>query len=160
MFGGAPCEGPLKELDRCEVSECNLVDCAWGDWAGWSDCSCKCGGGTKRRTRNVVQAPRNGGQPCEPQARLAGTEVFTATKEFAGQRGSGTLQHRAMWTRFDCLGQAHVEKLPQGTATSLRFAVISRPASQIRIASCTSGESGLIAAAIALASVRGPRIHC
>ncbi|CAK9028504.1 unnamed protein product [Durusdinium trenchii] len=67
MFGGAPCEGPLKELDRCEVSECNLVDCAWGDWAGWSDCSCKCGGGTKRRTRNVVQAPRNGGQPCEPQ---------------------------------------------------------------------------------------------
>jgi len=82
MFGGNPCEGPLKELARCEVSECNIVNCRWGDWSGWSDCSCECGGGTKRRTRHVAEAPRNGGLACEPQDK---EEAFPCSTQPCGQ---------------------------------------------------------------------------
>eukprot|EP00439_Symbiodinium_sp_Y106_P038052 s1887_g4.t1 len=67
LAGGTACEGPLKELSICQLSQCTLVDCRWADWGAWSDCSCECGGGTKRRTRGVMEAPRNGGKECEPQ---------------------------------------------------------------------------------------------
>ncbi|CAE7897597.1 adt-1 [Symbiodinium microadriaticum] len=67
LAGGTACEGPLKELSICQLSQCTLVDCRWADWGAWSDCSCECGGGTKRRTRGVMEAPRNGGKVCEPQ---------------------------------------------------------------------------------------------
>ncbi|CAE7287718.1 adt-1 [Symbiodinium sp. CCMP2456] len=67
LAGGTACEGPLKELSVCQLSQCTLVDCRWADWGAWSDCSCECGGGTKRRSRGVMEAPRNGGKECEPQ---------------------------------------------------------------------------------------------
>eukprot|EP00930_Biecheleria_cincta_P073322 TRINITY_DN6062_c0_g2_i1.p1 TRINITY_DN6062_c0_g2~~TRINITY_DN6062_c0_g2_i1.p1 ORF type:complete len:1830 (-),score=240.41 TRINITY_DN6062_c0_g2_i1:94-5583(-) len=65
---GQGCTGPLREMASCLESHCNIVDCRWGEWAQWSDCSCECGGGTKRRSRSVAEAPRNGGKVCHPQA--------------------------------------------------------------------------------------------
>jgi len=41
------------------------VDCAVGEWATWSECSVKCGGGgTQIRERSVMRQPANAGAPC------------------------------------------------------------------------------------------------
>eukprot|EP00931_Biecheleriopsis_adriatica_P067902 TRINITY_DN41956_c0_g1_i1.p1 TRINITY_DN41956_c0_g1~~TRINITY_DN41956_c0_g1_i1.p1 ORF type:complete len:1640 (-),score=239.78 TRINITY_DN41956_c0_g1_i1:105-5024(-) len=66
--GGAACEGSLSEMKMCKSAGCHVVDCRWAEWSPWSDCSCDCGGGTKRRSRAVAEAPRNGGRICVPQA--------------------------------------------------------------------------------------------
>ena len=44
----------------CAIS----ADCKTGVWTPWSKCSVTCGGGTKTRTRNVVQNSQNGGASC------------------------------------------------------------------------------------------------
>ncbi|CAJ1337727.1 unnamed protein product [Effrenium voratum] len=82
LAGGHSCEGPLKMMESCQVGQCNIVDCRWGEWASWSDCSCECGGGTKRRTRAVMEAPRNGGASCQPQAM---EEAFPCNTQPCGQ---------------------------------------------------------------------------
>ena len=41
-----------------------LVDCQVSDWRDTSDCSAACSGGTKTRTRDVVQQPQFGGEGC------------------------------------------------------------------------------------------------
>ena len=40
------------------------VDCKMSDWSVWSPCSAECGGGEKVRTRQVIEAPSNGGKEC------------------------------------------------------------------------------------------------
>ena len=41
------------------------VDCAWGDWSEYSDCSVECAGdGTKTRTRTKAVEASNGGFDC------------------------------------------------------------------------------------------------
>jgi uncharacterized protein YegL len=35
-------------------------------WAGWSKCSAQCGGGVQQRLREVKQAMKFNGKPCEP----------------------------------------------------------------------------------------------
>jgi len=62
--GGQGCTGALKESVMCMGTTCSKVDCKWGDWYGWSACTCSCGGGTKRRNRAVMTPPANGGLPC------------------------------------------------------------------------------------------------
>jgi len=42
----------------------NDIDCHWGEWHAWSDCSCSCGGGQKTRDRSIIQAPRGNGALC------------------------------------------------------------------------------------------------
>lgn len=41
------------------------VDCIWGDWTNWSDCSLRCGGGEKYKKRIQTQERQNAGIPCE-----------------------------------------------------------------------------------------------
>lgn len=40
------------------------VNCKYGDWQKWSDCSASCGPGYKYRYRNIDQLPKNGGSQC------------------------------------------------------------------------------------------------
>ena len=40
------------------------VDCKVSQWNVWDSCSVTCGSGTKKRTRNVAQEPKNGGAMC------------------------------------------------------------------------------------------------
>jgi Spondin-like TSP1 domain len=42
------------------------VDCQVGDWGAWSQCSAKCGTGTRTRTRKVVLPQENEGDTCPP----------------------------------------------------------------------------------------------
>ena len=40
------------------------VDCIVGSWSAWGVCSVVCNGGTKKRTRKVIQEPNFGGAIC------------------------------------------------------------------------------------------------
>jgi len=62
-YGGAQCP-PLTDTKQCNTHLCPQ-DCKLGDWCEWSQCSAKCGGGTKTRSRPVLTAPANGGAPCD-----------------------------------------------------------------------------------------------
>jgi len=67
--GGLGCEGPMQEIEPCQMQTCEVVDCKWSDWYDWSVCSATCNGGTKRRERNVAVAPQHGGSLCKPNDR-------------------------------------------------------------------------------------------
>merc|ERR1712112_130748 len=43
---------------------CILADCKVEEWTAWSGCNVTCGGGINRRSRAVVQEPKNGGAEC------------------------------------------------------------------------------------------------
>ena len=83
------------ERRRCPGTS-QVVDCKWGSWLDWSDCTKTCGGGSindpnfqgrgdgplwarvvfffggsMRRSRAVEAAPRNGGLPCQAEDKEA-----------------------------------------------------------------------------------------
>ncbi|CAL1174103.1 unnamed protein product [Cladocopium goreaui] len=64
---GEACTGSTTELKACVVKAQQVLDCAWGNWSAWTECTVSCGGGSKRRNRAVVQAPNAGGKACDPQ---------------------------------------------------------------------------------------------
>ena len=40
------------------------IDCEWGEYGRWTDCSQSCGNGLKFRTRSIVQEAQNEGKQC------------------------------------------------------------------------------------------------
>ncbi|KAJ1608198.1 TRAP-C2 extracellular protein [Cryptosporidium canis] len=61
---GRECEF-LKDFEPCNEFQCIATrDCEVGQWSVWSPCSASCGGGVKRRQREV-QVPATGGGRCE-----------------------------------------------------------------------------------------------
>ena len=40
------------------------IDCKWGEYSPWSECSKSCGSGIRRRIRVVVQNASIGGKEC------------------------------------------------------------------------------------------------
>ena len=80
---GASCPD-LEETEACNTEECpgslsillfhfhhhiftncgSSVDCKVGDWSSWGDCNVTCGGGTKPRSRKVLEGPEHGGAIC------------------------------------------------------------------------------------------------
>lgn len=60
--GGDDCP-QLEETQKCLIEDCP-VHCSVGDWAAWSECDAKCGGGMKTRTRTVATAPMGKGDKC------------------------------------------------------------------------------------------------
>lgn len=60
---GAPCP-PLRESEQCAQALCP-VNCELSAWSTWSVCSSSCLLDERRRTRNVVTAPANGGAACD-----------------------------------------------------------------------------------------------
>merc|ERR1712066_689927 len=61
----------------------HYIDCEWSSWSKWSDCSAKCGGGRRSRTRekhedNLLEA----GQPCvgsHVQQEVCNSKVCTSS---------------------------------------------------------------------------------
>ena len=42
----------------------NLVDCVWGDFGNWGDCSATCGNGKRSRTRTISTPASGNGADC------------------------------------------------------------------------------------------------
>jgi len=59
---GHPCDGGLDDSTDCQDAPCP-IDCSWGDWSSWSDCTVTCNNGTKSRIRNS-RGPEWGGKIC------------------------------------------------------------------------------------------------
>lgn len=68
------CLGGLKEMVPCNPREgeewppgCGgePVDCLFAEWSDWSPCSKTCGGGERRRSREISILPQYGGRNCE-----------------------------------------------------------------------------------------------
>lgn len=70
---GEPCRGTLVETKNDTMcftcKHPKKVDCVWGDWSSWSNCSAACGGGQSKRHRDVVVSPDNGGELCKDLTR-------------------------------------------------------------------------------------------
>jgi len=72
---GKFCDGNLKDISPCNPSpneatpqECAVAppeNCQLSDWSAFSACSASCGGGQQTRSREMLQAPSNGGTLCE-----------------------------------------------------------------------------------------------
>merc|ERR1719217_1404364 len=59
---GASC--PPNQVERaCSDVPCP-IDCAMGEWSGWSKCSKDCGGGQQGRSRPVMTEAQYGGKQC------------------------------------------------------------------------------------------------
>jgi len=67
------CEGPLGEVDPCNMGETApegclaepAVNCVMGAWDGWSPCSATCNGGQQVRHRKIEVEASGGGKPCQ-----------------------------------------------------------------------------------------------
>mmetsp|Transcript_9563 Transcript_9563/g.17110 ORF Transcript_9563/g.17110 Transcript_9563/m.17110 type:complete len:1334 (+) Transcript_9563:115-4116(+) len=68
--GGKFCEGSGREESVCEATLCP-VDCTFGPWSHWSNCSTSCGGGQRKQTRSITQSAQNGGAECDGELEKA-----------------------------------------------------------------------------------------
>merc|ERR1712166_432174 len=65
---GTPCKGGLKKTRPCATQACVIpglldVDCKWGHWEEWGECT-KCGG-QQFRDRRVFTMPAVNGDSCK-----------------------------------------------------------------------------------------------
>lgn len=68
---GIGCEGETKETKGCgALTTCGEnLDCVWGEWEDWSECTATCMGGTHRRARVITAQPTGDGQLCDPKSK-------------------------------------------------------------------------------------------
>lgn len=60
---GKACGATTKTME-CNMGIC-AKHCIVSAWSAWGECSKKCGGGTKKRTRSVLQDSNSAGRQCE-----------------------------------------------------------------------------------------------
>eukprot|EP01127_Copromyxa_protea_P010250 TRINITY_DN2485_c0_g1_i1.p1 TRINITY_DN2485_c0_g1~~TRINITY_DN2485_c0_g1_i1.p1 ORF type:complete len:1772 (+),score=339.78 TRINITY_DN2485_c0_g1_i1:19-5334(+) len=66
--GGYDCDAnESTESAPCEQGTCTNVDCAWGAWEYWSECTASCGTGTRTISRSVTVPAAGTGKPCESE---------------------------------------------------------------------------------------------
>jgi len=70
---GAACP-PLTAQHSCNTHSCP-INCAMGEWSGWTSCSSKCGGGIKQRIRHVKQRSQHGGKVCGAETESVGCSM-------------------------------------------------------------------------------------
>ena len=112
IANGARC--PDKETAECIGKECP-VDCNVIEWNTWSECSKKCGRGTRTRTPKRVEEPKFGGARCPDKetAECTGIECDVDCKINWGEWsqcsktcGGGKRTRRAVVERRSELGGA------------------------------------------------------
>ena len=42
-----------------------MINCKWGDFGNWTQCTKTCGSGTQTKSRAKIQKAENGGAECE-----------------------------------------------------------------------------------------------
>ena len=73
--GGDPCVGQLSQVAGCNSITCpedvrhevvveDPIDCEWGPWGEWENCSATCDGGQSLRHRQILTMPNASGKPC------------------------------------------------------------------------------------------------
>ena len=45
------------------------IDCKWGSYGNWTECSKSCGGGNQTRLRDIEQKAQNGGAKCSGESK-------------------------------------------------------------------------------------------
>lgn len=62
---GAACSGEDEETEACGTMPCTIaIDCVWGKWGEYGECSVTCGKGSQERTRNKTKE-QHGGKACK-----------------------------------------------------------------------------------------------
>lgn len=65
LDGGLGCDAVTEEVDGCfQNPPCDAVDCEWGSWSQWTDCTKSCDGGDQSRHRSIFIPPSGGGKQC------------------------------------------------------------------------------------------------
>jgi len=61
------CDAALEQVRVCRHQPpCeDDVDCVWGNWSEWSECSVSCGEGMQNRSREIEVYPQGAGALCE-----------------------------------------------------------------------------------------------
>ncbi|CAJ1396777.1 unnamed protein product, partial [Effrenium voratum] len=62
--GGKTCTGDDQEFGDCNEIPCP-VECEWGDWTQWSDCSASCDGGVRQREKPVLVESKQDEHSCK-----------------------------------------------------------------------------------------------
>jgi len=94
--GGFGCTGLTEEIKGCGVGvPCGgQTDCVWGVWQPWSQCTCSCDGGVKRRARLILTFPARGGALCPPKTKH---EVVPCNTQACGTCINGAWGPWSVW---------------------------------------------------------------
>lgn len=123
--GGMPCAGNFTLSETCNKNPCP-VDCTFGEWDTWSECSTSCGQGQIFRTR-VKHTELHGGKPCPDNV----TETKSCANNQNTQLCSNPTSHAGSHTLSHTLVENHeARSVSPGLASSWPFAswFVSSPA--------------------------------
>jgi len=82
QWGGLVCTGPSWQFRTCSENPCP-IDCVLSQWTEWSECSTKCGEGTKTRSREVEIVNQFDGLCLDPLEDSATCQIVTCYPAWA-----------------------------------------------------------------------------
>merc|ERR1712224_1162698 len=71
-----PCPAKMQNFAGCNKFLCP-VHCEVSEFSAWSECTKKCGGGTRAKTRSVVKRPKHGGTRCDALTETGPCNTFS-----------------------------------------------------------------------------------
>jgi len=83
QYGGKACPALRAEVP-CNTQPC-AIDCQVSRWTDWSQCSAKCAGGLKTRTRKITVQPAFGGKACPALSEAEVCNQQMCTREYSPQ---------------------------------------------------------------------------